>query len=471
MKEAQAVKLYGGITQISEDIIEEAQDARPAKRRRAWVRWAAAAACLCIVAAGALVWRQASAPGTVEGSGITVTEDGVTIPPRQVTLAVPIGTEPCWAYRFFIYQGHCYVEYERIAHPGDLIGEHLGRTTGLLEVWQWSSGDGYVDLAGNFEGDFYAVQGYDPADLLCTKNEDGSVSIFICDSGITLKTGYDLYEARLHLTESYTAVQYETRASWYSGAGEIQQLLDPAGEIVTEFLAALNAAPFLPTAEIPLDEGETSVSDDKEIYHLYFLLENGMTVHLRLLKGGYVRFQGLWDVCVQVPAGEFDAMIALFSQPGAAAPAEREDDSVSLEDCAGDENLGAFVPGYIPDGMSLQRAGITYDLDPATAAETGTREIRMEFSDGKPSGSSYDLTITWAHRYGLNGWAGPMLEVSELSEGALAEFVQTESAGGRPLTRSRIQVGVWYGDVSVVLSGDGLDARTAYQILASVEGQ
>lgn len=125
------------------------------------------------------------------------------------------------------------------------------------------------------------------------------------------------------------------------------------------------------------------------------------------------------------------------------------------------------MPAYVPDEMSFAYGEILYDLDPATGNKIGTKELRLEYS-GTPDTGGYSITIAWADDYGENGWAGPMLDVSELSEAALAEYVETESAAGRPLSRNRIYVGVWYGDVSVVLSADGLDAETAYQIFASI---
>ena len=472
MSENPTQKLYNSITQISEEIIEEAQDVQPPKRRSAWVRWGAAAACLCVVVAGALAWWQSSrSPANdseiTAADGVIVWEDGVTIPPLNVALSVPSDGEYCWAYAFFIYQGRCYVEYERIYDAENLVGEHLGTATGLLDVW--TPKEGYVDLAGNIEGDFYSVQGYDPSVLLCMKNEDGSVSTFLCNNGITLKTGDDLYEKRLHLAENYTAVQYETRASWYYDAGEVSQLKEPKSETVNAFLQALNAAAFMPAADIPLEEGESSIYDDKEIYHLYFLLENGMTVHLRLFEGGYVSFQGLLDVCVQLPQEPFDEMVSLFSDPDAGALAAQVSHLPTLEDCRSDESFGALVPAYIPEGMSFTNAEIRYFLDSATGSEIGTKEIWLHYSDTFDARIGYSILLAWAEDYGTNGWAGPMVDASELSEAALAEYVETESATGRPLAQSRIDVGVWYGDRSVVLSGNGLSAETAYAILASVK--
>ena len=208
MSEDQVKKLYNSITNISEEIIEEAQTAKPRRKLPVWAGWAAAAACVCLVVVGVFVWKQPSesfADANADDSGITVSEDGVTIPPLNVTLSMPPDVDACWAYAFFIYQGRCYVSYERIYEDVDLIGEHLGTATGMLDVW--TPKEGYVDFAGNIEGDFYSVKGYDPSFMLCMKQEDGSIHTFICNNGITLKTGYDLYEKRLHLTESYCTAQ------------------------------------------------------------------------------------------------------------------------------------------------------------------------------------------------------------------------------------------------------------------------
>lgn len=47
-------KLYDGITHIDDDLIEEAQSAPARRRKSPWAKWGAMAACLCLVAAGAL---------------------------------------------------------------------------------------------------------------------------------------------------------------------------------------------------------------------------------------------------------------------------------------------------------------------------------------------------------------------------------------------------------------------------------
>ena len=192
MSEEQVKKLYNSMTNISEEIIEEAQTAKSRRKAPVWVKWGAAAACVCLIVAGVFVWKQPSeslADANENSGGITVSEDGVTIPPLNVTLSSNAEMD---MIGFFIYQGRCYVQYEWIYEDVDLIGEHLGTAIGSID--EWTPKDGYVELAGSVRGDFYSVKGFDPAFMLCMREADGAIATYVCNNGITLKTGRDLYE-------------------------------------------------------------------------------------------------------------------------------------------------------------------------------------------------------------------------------------------------------------------------------------
>lgn len=60
MKEKETSKLYNSITNVNNQFIEEAQ-ARTKKKKNGWLRWGAAAACLCLAAVGAVVLLQQNA--------------------------------------------------------------------------------------------------------------------------------------------------------------------------------------------------------------------------------------------------------------------------------------------------------------------------------------------------------------------------------------------------------------------------
>lgn len=48
MSENRAKKLFSSVTNISDDIIEEAQATTVQRKSSTWMKWAAVAACLCI---------------------------------------------------------------------------------------------------------------------------------------------------------------------------------------------------------------------------------------------------------------------------------------------------------------------------------------------------------------------------------------------------------------------------------------
>lgn len=272
------------------------------------IKWSAAA-CLCLLAAGAFLWKQPQPSGKGSEDGITVSEDGVTIPPLNISLSNTSENGSACMIPFFIYQGRCYVQCDWIYDNADIVGEYLGTATGLIDVW--TPQEGYVEFAGSVRGDFYEVKGYDPSFMLCMKKAD-AVSTYVCSTGITLKYGSELYEDRLHLAGNYSAIEYECRASWYYGRDEVHRL-DDAGGVAADFLEQLNTAEFIPRSSHPLEGGQSSIFDT-EIYHLYFKMNDGTTVHLRLCENGYVFYQGILSVCVQVPEESYDALLELLGR-------------------------------------------------------------------------------------------------------------------------------------------------------------
>ena len=295
--------LFEAIGGADEELIERCKEKK--KVKSTWRKWGIVAASLCIIVAGALLWQQRPSE-TTESGGITVSEDGVTIPKMQVSLSANSGAK---MIPFFIYQGRCYIHYETIYNGGDIASEYLGTATGLID--EWTSKDGYVELAGSVQGDFYSVKGYDPSFILGMRETDGTINTFIANTGITLKYGSELYEDKLHLTGNYTEVQYESHSSWDYSKGEIYKLSDGGSSVITSFIEELNAAEFMPWDVVSAKEGQPAI-EEKGLYHLYFKMNNGTTIHLRLYEGGYVRFQGILDIYVKVPDKSFNALLEIL---------------------------------------------------------------------------------------------------------------------------------------------------------------
>lgn len=287
------------------DTIEYTTEIAHKSKSKAWIRLSAAVACLgLLVGAIALIHNRPSGAD----DGITVSENGVTIPQIEVTLS-PLSSADM--IQFFIYEERVYVIYEYGIEQGSLVGEWLGRSTGTID--EWTPKDGYVNFAGSVQGDFYTVNGYAPSFMLCMLDENGTVSTYINNNGITLKYGGELFEERLGAS-NYVTASGQTRASWYHSTGEPVALEGNYQDTLDAFLKALNAGQFIRLSDVPLQDASSDVFSEKEKFHLFLHMENGTAIHLRLFDGGYVYFQGIHGVCVKMDAEAFENMTALLDE-------------------------------------------------------------------------------------------------------------------------------------------------------------
>lgn len=77
MRENPSKKLFHSMTNIGDDIIEEAQSAAVKRKSKSWMKWAAAAACLCIALVAAYLNMPNPANGfVVKAYALGETEDG-----------------------------------------------------------------------------------------------------------------------------------------------------------------------------------------------------------------------------------------------------------------------------------------------------------------------------------------------------------------------------------------------------------
>ena len=449
-------KIITAMGNIDDDLISGAAEYRRTKKR-IYTRWGIIAACLCLVIAGSVIWFTSTKPLANDGAS-AVLEDGANGQQLEITMS---SSTQASMIGFIIYQGRTYKHYERM-EKADILGDYLGTITGNID--ELTSPDEYTELSGSVKGDFFSVKGYDPQFMLCMKETTGSVSTFVCDNGNTMKYGRELFEDRIHLMGNFNDVQYETRASWFSDKNELYRI-NASEEVLQRFIEQLDEAEIIPWEEVPAKEGLTASSIyDTEIYHIYFKMTDGMTVHLRLYENGYVRFQGLLDICVKISGDSFDNLINIMkNNTDAGAVSINDKLAAKFERCKNDPLLGKYIPAYVVPDVRLTIAEVKYYIAPQTGSETGTKEIYIEYAGEYDSNISYSVTITWRDEYGKNGWAGPMLDKSELSAGSLSEYVTAKTYTG-----TQIQAGVWYDDVSVVLSTRGISVEEALEIFNSV---
>jgi len=190
-----------------------------------------------------------------------------------------------------------------------LLGEYLGHAT--LSIDEWSSFEEYSkEFASTYEGDVYSVKGYDPDFRVCVRCEeeyDGKrhLSLFFLErlNDITLSSGYDLFEARLKVREKYVSCKWENHDDW-DNARNIYHNLVLDDEAWGKFMDMVDTYEFVYTWN-PDTKSSSIYRTDNQI-HLYIQLDDGLEVHMRLIEGGYVGYQGLNWYFVKIPEDIFN---------------------------------------------------------------------------------------------------------------------------------------------------------------------
>ena len=298
-------KAAGG---ISDGLIDEAAAPRKS-RRRAIAGAAALAACAAIAL---IVWqpREASETGPAEsapaassastaGNGVFVPAEPfepVYIPPEPMPEAPGAGMAADMM-GFFIYNGRMYTQTTQYV-SASLLGERVASVTGDID--EWSGAEEYVEGASSVAGEVFAVRGYDEGFRLALAMDAGA-ELYDCLSGISLSSGADLFESRLHI-ENAVAAWCVPDADW---EWELDSRRYIELEALEPFVATLLASPMQ-------DWGRGSENGD--IYdfdyaeaHLYLELADGTVVPLRLFENGCVKYDGsAARICAWMPGAIFD---------------------------------------------------------------------------------------------------------------------------------------------------------------------
>ena len=302
--------------------------AQKTKRKYRWIPWAAAACLLLAVGVGMLLRR--SAP-TAEPTD-TPMPAAENTPAADNALWVPaIEYEQPENYMtaadmiaFVMYRGNMYTDAvmyseEESQRLEGLLGEQIGESTGTIDEWSDKSEYAY-EFASNVPGAVYTVQGYDPGFRLCVRRDftdDSGVHRMWLHflerlNGISLSSGADLFEDRLHLRDRVVSIQWQAHEDWDWNLGGIQDAAI-SEDVWNAFLDAVDAGEFVDTHRPdgePFYEGRprSSIYDMPNQAHLFLTMTDGTRVELRLIEGGYVGYAPLGWYFVQIPGEVFDAV-------------------------------------------------------------------------------------------------------------------------------------------------------------------
>ncbi len=303
-------KAAGG---ISDGLIDEA--AAPRKSRRGVISGVAALAACAAIAL--IVWQPrevseaepaesapAASSAATAGNGVFAPAEPfepVYIPPEPMPEAPEAGMAADMI-GFFIHDGRMYTQTTQYV-GASLLGERVASVTGDID--EWSGAEEYVEGASSVAGEVFAVNGYDEGFRLALVTDAGA-ELYDCLSGISLSSGADLFESRLHIENAV--------AAWCVADEDWEWELDSRRYIDLEalepFVATLLASPMQ-----DWDRG----SENGDIYdfdyaeaHLYLELADGAVVPLRLFENGCVKYDGsAARVCAYMPGAIFDEVFEM----------------------------------------------------------------------------------------------------------------------------------------------------------------
>ena len=306
-------KILESMEYVDDEIIEEADGYASAKKKHGWLKYGVMAACFCLVLAGTFVVKKSLKPLPEENTPAQLVIPSVELPNSPMedgVMADMIG--------LVVYNGGVYTQAED--YYGDdatavdaLIGDYLGYASGTID--EWSKKEEYdKNFASTVSGKVYTVKGYDTDFRICIRaeveDENGNPTLWIQFltrlNGITLDTGADLFENRLHMQGNVKSIQWQSHADWDLGGKNLRDLnIDSA--CWEDFLNQMNHGKFVYTWTDDMDQ---SIYDTSNQVHLILTMEDNTIVRLRLIEGGYVGYDALGWYFVQIPGETFDAVYA-----------------------------------------------------------------------------------------------------------------------------------------------------------------
>lgn len=327
----------------------EAAATEPIKKKSAWVKWTAIAACMCVII-GVITFLRSAETGKITDD-IPLSDTGMSKPVGEKNMENPDNAnalnneEETYCNKgvyippvkipehnenvqmdmlgLVVYNGGIYTQGE--TYIGDkayeiepLVGDYLGLATGSIN--EWSSQEAYEqEFASTIYGEVYTVNGYDSDFRICIRmefiDENGEHSLLIEFlerlNGITLENGEDLFEDRLHIRNNIESVQWQSHEDWNWAKGNLHAA-PFEDDAWSDFLDEVYQGEFVNTwmkdEAFYEDKPYSSIYDTPNQVHLYLNMNDSTTVELRLIEGGYVGLQTMGWYFVKIPGEAFDAI-------------------------------------------------------------------------------------------------------------------------------------------------------------------
>lgn len=270
------------------------------KEKRTWIpRAAAAFAVMAVIAGAAWALPQMGLQGENDGSLVSDSaggasgftsdlsaagiKNGVYIP--KIVLEEPQPGVTVDMVGLVVYRGNIYTWTNNLSLSKEqetaLRGEYLGRTKGNLD--EWSKQEDYAQEFASSIGveDVYAVNGYDIDFRIMTSDGQGNIGIYERLNDFWLETGEDLF-GEMKLKGRLEAICWQPFSQWDNGEENWREA-ELSKQTADAFVEGLYRSAYL-------EKSDWRELDPKPCI---LKLTDGTEIRLMLLKGGYVKYQGL----------------------------------------------------------------------------------------------------------------------------------------------------------------------------------
>ncbi len=262
-------KLFESINAIDDDILERSEKTPAKKPRRAWLKWGALAAGICIVTIGVILGIRA----------------GHTRPSEILD-----NTDSAYCYASVVnYNGS---SYESISEPDNFqLGKKLGTVELDLKGFNGEVDESIISSTVLAPGDMiYEWAGYSKEFRICGKKADGTIIYFERQraEGMERETIAELFPENSTVTKITICDNYPTQLGEITDRQQIENILE-----VFKQQAAFT--------DIEDEKDRPSMGDDSR--RLYLTLEDGSQTEILLYNGeigswiGYIALpDSFWDM-------------------------------------------------------------------------------------------------------------------------------------------------------------------------------
>lgn len=301
----------------------------------------------------------------------------------------PVGYVTLFDYDMFIYHGKIYASYMYYAPLSGFFGEKVGAITHCHELIEYAcysemeleaedpefNIDDYELMGTCSDGNIYSVKGYDPEIMLCMRNIDGSIKIYINNGEETLGSVRSFTEDLFGISDRVTAVAYSGSTNYDEkiGSDQYELLRTDYREAIDAFIEGLDNGEMIES--LP----EYDYTDKRYFFRL--VLSDGMDMSIVMFEDGNVivqsgsLFQSAGIEAVRVDKKAIVPLKSLMKKNKGNNLGVPMKYGYSIEYCRADETLGILVPEKIPKGFRLKSIHIDYGFDPETGVITEAKRF------------------------------------------------------------------------------------------------